>query len=298
MPRPHPLHWLSESAGTGLRELPSNAAWLLSQVLPSETGRVADTRDTARRLRASVEDATPIGDSVETRMKRARAAAERAQRAEEEALAAAEESKRTSDHARVVAERNRTQVAELKRELKRRVEQTVAEARRAAEQQIEQERAAARADADDEFEQRQGEAEAETQTARQDAEMAQQRAQELVAEARQRLAEARELADEATRAARAAAEEAHRQAQALADDAEQQARAADQKVAAAEQVRMAATGESRAQRLGSRPVNGDLESRSKAELLELAAAMDVEGRTNLTKAELISAIKQASRTTR
>ena len=118
MPRPHPLHWLSESAGTGLRELPANAAWLLSQVLPSEAGPVAETRDAARRLKASVEDAAPIGDSVETRMKRASTAAERAQRAEEEALAAAEESKRASDHARVVAESNRTQIAELKRELK------------------------------------------------------------------------------------------------------------------------------------------------------------------------------------
>jgi colicin import membrane protein len=295
MPRPHPLHWLSESAGTGLRELPSNAAWLLSQVLPSEAGPVAETRDTARRLKASVEDIAPIGDSVETRMKRARTAAERAQRAEEEALAAAEESKRTADHARVVAESNRAQVAELKRELKHRVQQTVAEARRAADEQVERERAAAQADANDELEQRQGEAEAETHAAQQDAETAQQRAQELVAEARERLAEARQLADEATRAARAAAEEAHRQAQALAEDAEQQARAADQRVVAAEQVRKAATGP---QQLGSRPVNGDLELRSKAELLELAAAMDVEGRTNLTKAELISAIKRASRTTR
>jgi colicin import membrane protein len=108
-----------------------------------------------------------------------------------------------------------------------------------------------------------------------------------VAEANDRLAEARELAAEATRAARAAAEEAHRQAQQLAADAEQQARAADEKLAAAERVGSA-----------SRDINGDLESRSKAELLDLAAAIDVEGRTNLTKAELITEIKKASRTAR
>src|SRR3954467_9708598 len=132
MPRPRPLHWLSDTAGTGLRELPSNAAWVVSQVVPHEAaGPVAGPRDTVRRIRASVEDAAPRGDSVETRMKRARDAAERAQRAEEEALAAAEEAKHSSDHARVVTESNRTHRAEVKRELKRRVEHAVAEARRA-----------------------------------------------------------------------------------------------------------------------------------------------------------------------
>ena len=44
--------------------------------------------------------------------------------------------------------------------------------------------------------------------------------------------------------------------------------------------------------------NGELKDRTKAELLELAAAIDVEGRTNMTKAELIAAIKRASRATR
>jgi colicin import membrane protein len=301
MPRPRPLHWLSDNAGTGLRELPSNAAWLLSRMLPDEaTGPAAGTRDTARRIRASVEDASPMGDSVETRMKRARAAAERAQRAEEEALAAAEEAKRSSDHASVVAESNRLQMAELKRELKRRVEQAVTEARRAANERVEQERAAAQADADEALEDRQTEAEEETQAAQHDAEIKQQRARELVAEARERLVEAREVADEATQAARAAAEEAHRQAQQLAADAEQQAKDADQRVAAAERVGKvtAATAEDTAQRLDARQINGDLESHTKAELLDLAAAIDIEGRTTLTKAELVSAIKRASRTTR
>src|SRR5215211_7754215 len=295
MPRPRPLHWLSESAGTGLRELPSNAAWLLSQLLPAESaGTAGATRDTARRIMASVEDAAPVGDSVETRMKRARAAAERAQKAEEDALAAAEESKRRSERARQLAESNRSQIAELKRELKRRVEQHVTEARRAAEEQVKQERAAVQADADEELAERQTEAEEETQAAQHDAEVAQQRAKELVAEASERLADARALAEEATRAARAAAEEAHRQAQQLADDAEQQARAADEKVGKASEV----TAKDTTQRLAGNEIDGDLESRSKAELLDLAAAVDIEGRTNLTKAELVSEIKKASRTTR
>ena len=118
-----------------------------------------------------------------------------------------------------------------------------------------------------------------------------------MAEARERLAEARRLADEATQAARAAAEEAHRQAEQLADDAEQQARAADEKVAAAEQVGRDAelTAKHTVRHLhGDRP-DGELESQTKAELLELAAAIDVEGRTAMTKAELVSAIERATR---
>ena len=99
---------------------------------------------------------------------------------------------------------------------------------------------------------------------------------------------------------RAAAEEAHRQAQELAADADQQAKDADKQVAAAERVGKvtAATAEDTAQRLDSRQINGDLESHTKAELLDLAAAIDIERRTTLTKAELISAIERASRTTR
>jgi colicin import membrane protein len=288
MARARPLQRLAHGAGTGLRELPSNAAWLLSQVLPTEeTGPAAGPRDTARRIKATIEDVAPMGDSVETRIKRARAASERAQSAEEEALAAAEDSKRRSDHARVVAERNRTQVAELKRELKRRVEHAVTDARRAAEERIERERAAAQADADEELESRQAEAEEETQAAKRDAEVAQQRAKELVKEAQERLAEARELSEEATRAARAIAEEAHRQAQQLAAEAQHQAQAADERVAAAEQVGKAAA---------ATPTNGDLESHTKAELLDVAAAMDIEGRTAMTKAELISAIEKGGRT--
>ena len=36
MPVSRPLQKLAQGTGTGLRELPSNAAWLLSQMLPTE----------------------------------------------------------------------------------------------------------------------------------------------------------------------------------------------------------------------------------------------------------------------
>ena len=44
------------------------------------------------------------------------------------------------------------------------------------------------------------------------------------------------------------------------------------------------------------PANGGLESYNKPELVELAASIGVEGRTNMTKDELVAAIAKASRT--
>ena len=65
MSRPRPLHWLTDHTTTGIRELPSNTAWLLSRALqPAEAA--TGTRDKARKIRADVMDAVPMGDSVET----------------------------------------------------------------------------------------------------------------------------------------------------------------------------------------------------------------------------------------
>jgi hypothetical protein len=61
---------------------------------------------------------------------------------------------------------------------------------------------------------------------------------------------------------------------------------ADERVAAAEQAARAAV---------ATPLNGDLRAHTKAELLDLAAAMDIEGRTGMTKAELVSAIEEGGR---
>lgn len=308
MERPHPMHWLSDRARTGLKELPANTSWLISRVLqPIENGSSAAesagsaTRDRTRRFTASVLDSAPVGDSVETRMKRARSAAERAQQAEEEALQAARESKQRSDYARQVNEQARAHVAEVKKQTNRAAEQRVAEARRTADEAVERERAAARADADDELQKTQAAAAEDTETSRRHAEASEERAKELVAEATHRLAEARKLADEATEAARAAAEEAHRQAQQLADDAHQQAQSADERVAAAERVRAgaAATAKETVREIDKDDkADGSLDARNKAELLDLAATIDVEGRTKMSKAELVRAISKASTTSR
>ena len=83
-----------ERTRTGLREMPSNAAWLLSRALkPAEAiesaaeSATASARDRSRKLGAAVVDAAPMGgDSVEIRVRRARDAAERAREAEDRAV--------------------------------------------------------------------------------------------------------------------------------------------------------------------------------------------------------------------
>ena len=81
---------LAERTRTGLREMPTNAAWLVSRA-----------RDRRRQLSAAVVDAAPVGGgSVETKMQRAREAAERAREAEERAVEAGHEAKERADHAR------------------------------------------------------------------------------------------------------------------------------------------------------------------------------------------------------
>ena len=85
-----------ERTRTGLREMPSNTAWLLSRALkPAETlgDAAASARDQGRKATAAVVDSAPVGDSVEIRARRAHEAAERAREAEERAVEAARTSK-------------------------------------------------------------------------------------------------------------------------------------------------------------------------------------------------------------
>ena len=56
-----------------------------------------------------------------------------------------------------------------------------------------------------------------------------------------------------------------------------------------------ATAKNAAGKLGGNATNGDLEGYNKPELVELAAGIGIEGRTTMTKAELIKAITKASR---
>ena len=128
---------------------------------------------------------------------------------------------------------------------------------------------------------------------------AQKRSEELVEEATQALAEARRLADEAAEAARTAAEEAGRQAQRLEAEAKQQASEAEARIDAAEELRerAASTAKQAAQRLEQEGTNG-LDAFKKPELVELASTIGIEGRTEMTKDELVDAITSAARRSR
>ena len=66
---------------------------------------------------------------------------------------------------------------------------------------------------------------------------------------------------------------------------------------AAERIReqSTATAKRTARELQRNPSNGGLESYKKPDLVDLAASVGIEGRTNMTKNELVDAIAKASR---
>jgi hypothetical protein len=289
-----------ERTRTGLREMPSNAAWVVSRALkPAEAlgDAASGARDQGRKVTAAVVDAAPVGDSVEIRARRAHDAAERARGAEDRAVEAARESKTLADHARQVSEHGRARVKEADRETSRHVEERVAKAQKAADELVKHERQAAEADAAEQRQTVQEEVDNEIEEAQRDAEASQQRAEELVEDATEALADARRLADEAVEAARFAAEEANHQAQQLANEAEQRASDAEARVKATEQIRerSVTTAKQTARELNRDTTNGGLKSYNKPELVELAASIGIERRTEMTKGELVDAITRASR---
>jgi len=288
-----------ERTRTGLREMPSNAAWLLSHVTkPADAigGAAAGAREKGRKVTAAVVDAAPVGDSVEIRARRAHDAAERAREAEERAVEAARESKVLADRAREVSERGRVRLKQVDLETSRQVKQRVAEAQRAAEEFVRREREDAEADAEELREEVEEEVEEEIAEAESDAEASQRRAEELVEDATEALAEARRLADEAAEAARSAAEEADRQAQWLQNEAKRQATDAEARVKAAEELReqAAATAKQTARELEREGTDG-LDAYKKPELVQLAASIGIEKRSDMTKGELVDAITEAAR---
>lgn len=294
---------LVKAWGSGVKDLPRNTTWLLSKALtPLEATKDAAGSatqaaggglvDMARQAGASVLDVLPMGDSIELRLQRARAAADEAQQAEEEAVREAEEAKARSDEARQVAERCRAYVRDVEREQAQEVSDKVAEARREADARVERARASAQADADRVVQRAKAEADDRVAKAREEAEAAQAKAKQTMADATVSLAEARRLADEATEATKAAAEEAHRQAAQLAANADREARSADERVAEAEQVRSRAAVQRK--RNGRTQGAVDLNEMTKTDLLNLATAEDVKGRSAMSKTELVTALKRST----
>jgi DNA repair exonuclease SbcCD ATPase subunit len=299
------LMYLLERTRTGLKEMPSNAVWLLSRALKpvdavedAAGSAAASARDQGRKIEAAVIDAAPLGgDSVEIKLRRAQDVAERAREAEERAREAAQDSKSQAEKVKKVSERGHTRLREVERETERQIKQRIAEAQRTAEEFVRVERQAAEAEAEEQRREAQEEVENEIADAHDDAEEARHAAEELVADASEKLVEARRIADEAARAARAAAEEAEQRALAIAGQAERQAAAAEDRVKTTEQLRdhLVTTARETARDLNRETANGGLNSYSKAELVDLAAAAGISGRSNMTKQELVTALGSTPR---
>jgi hypothetical protein len=110
MAKTAPTRKLRQVMGTGLADLPTNAAWLLSKALKPASGQIAETTEsaadtatsavsrvqrTAKTTRRAVTDAIPhVPDhSVESQLAQANAAAEHASEQEARALALAQDAK-------------------------------------------------------------------------------------------------------------------------------------------------------------------------------------------------------------
>ncbi|MBA3234058.1 MAG: hypothetical protein H0T17_08955 [Propionibacteriales bacterium] len=298
----------------GVKDLPRNTSWLLSKALSpvdgakgaasaskdaaSSAGSTASHGivDTVRSAGASLKDVLPgSSDSVELRLQRARAATERARESEDRAFASAEEAKARTSHAKETAERDKAHLRDVKRDQSKLVEQRVAEARRDADAQVDEAHKEAQSEADEVIESEETEAKQRLQKARDEAEDAQAKAKADLSDATSKLAEARQLADEATAAAQAAADEAHQQAKRLAATAHHDAESADQVVAEAERVRASssATATVVTKRLKKADTAVDFDALSKQELLDLAKAKGVDGRSSMSKNELVSVLKKS-----
>ena len=233
-------HRLTNLAGTGVRELPANAAWLLSKVLKpavsassgasgaatSVVGSVSETvSDTAssaaetagavtagmrRKTRAagrSVRAAVPGLDdnSIDSLLRQADEAAEEAREKETRALALAQEAKDRADDAERTA-----------REMDEHVRQVDSDARAQAEEHLERVRLAEEAERRKALDQAEEEAAARTREKEQEAERAQERARQAIQEANRAVAEARKLAGQASKAAQQVASQATQEADRLA----------------------------------------------------------------------------------
>jgi len=120
-----PVRRLSKTLGLGVKELPSNAAWLVSKAghkgrshVPAAASTVTHgLADAARHAGVAVVDALPVGgDSIELRMQRARAAVAEAQEAEEAAVRESIEAEQQAQEAERVAQRCRDYVRDVENE--------------------------------------------------------------------------------------------------------------------------------------------------------------------------------------
>ena len=169
-----------ERTRTGLREMPSNAAWLLSQALkPAEAvgDAAAGARDQGRKVTAAVVDAAPVGDSVEIRARRAHDAAEAPGRPRSEQSRPRGVQGACRPRARGERARSRSRQGNRPRDDPG-GQAALAEAEKAAAEYVKRERQEAEADAEEQRLEVEEEVEDEIAEAEGDAEASQRRAEE------------------------------------------------------------------------------------------------------------------------
>jgi colicin import membrane protein len=294
---------LAATLASGMKDIPRNASWVVGKALSTHDGSDgADETgptlgDAVRQAGWSLRGALPGQDSVEARLEKARVAAERARSAEESALEAAQVAHDRSVAADDLAETERTRLEDVESAEADKVDQRTDEARRRAEEMIAEERRKAEAEAAATLEDERRAGEERVAQARRSAESAQQDAEDRFKRATDLLAEARSLADEAAEAASEAAEQARRQAEQVADDARRGAEEATHAVTRAEELRAstATTAKTVVRGVSAKENPQRLKDLNKAELLKLAAAQGIEGRTSKTKQQLVTALNGAAR---
>jgi hypothetical protein len=255
----------------------------------AEQAREAEARAVAlaHEARQAAEEAKRSIDAAQERARQAEADA-KAQAADRVDKVKAE----TSAHVAVV----KSEADERVQEARRQADERLADERRDAKQQADEAAAAAKATAED-----------ETRRWRHDAQEASDRAQEAVTEAHQAAARARELADQAARVALDAAATAGREAERLAAEAGdvrtqvaayEPATGGKGQASAGPSIRKPTPPRSTGRRPSHRsarrsPASMPLNGQSKTDLLRLAAELDIDGRTTMSKPQLVNAIKKA-----
>lgn len=284
-------------AKVGVKDMPRNAAWVLSKILRpigSAPGAASDavstTADAAgavaskgRRFAHQAASAAHLdgrnGEGVDDLVEHAREAADAADEAEATAVVRAQDAKQAAEEARLGAEQGEARLAAARADGAQAVEARIADAeregaervsraQREASTHVEEAEAEERERVDDELTELSSDLQHEAEQRRSRADETATAAQEAIDEAAAAVARARDLTDQAQRAADEAAARATRTAERL--------RGGDPTV---DLSRVAVPG-------------ADLSERTKAQLLDLAAQAEVENRTTMTKAQLVEALDQ------
>jgi colicin import membrane protein len=226
MAKNNPLRWLAHGAASGVKDLPSNTAWVLSKAIPPPvdkgSGNAAAPAEKSGRHTSPAEQDSPPPDSFAARLQRAQAASERAQRADQEALAAAIEAQRLDDEHTARVEAGHARMRQTLSSTAEDVNRQVAVVRRKADAMVDDARAKAQAEADETARAVAADVDSLIEESRVRSEQARERARVATAAADEQMAEARRLVDEVAEQAQAAATEAQWRAEELAREAERQ----------------------------------------------------------------------------